>query len=259
MTMFLVESSCEPLIGQVALINEKICLPPASWRSRLRLKLLLDKSVNCCNSTIISGRAGTGKTTLAVDFANNSDWPVAWYKVDAPEADIGNFFQYLIASIQKQRPNFGGEVLIPLAMTTTPERISALAEAFLYELVESESSPLLIVIDDLHLVFDSEWLVPFLRRVLPLLPPQVHVIVTSRTIPPAPLWRMRSKQTLSVIEESALAFTRQETVELFESYGLTSEQAAVALDHTNGRALALTRFAETLIDKEQSRRNSSAA
>lgn len=259
MTMFLVESSYEPLIGEPGLISEKISLPPANSRSRLRLRLLLEKSVNCCNSTIISGRAGTGKTTLAVDFASNAGCPVAWYKVDAPEADIGNFFQYLIASIQKQRPNFGGEVLIPLAMTTTPDRISALAEAFLYELVESESSPLLIVIDDLHLVFDSEWLVPFLRRVLPLLPPHVHLIVTSRTIPPAPLWRMRSKQTLSVIEESTLAFTRQETVELFEDYGLTSEQAAVALDHTHGRALALTRFAESLIETERSGRISSAA
>ena len=259
MTMFLVESCYEPLIGHPGLIDEKITIPPLGSLSRVRLRALLDKSLSCCNSTIISGRAGTGKTTLALDFARNVGWPVAWYKVDAPEAEIENFFQYLIASIQKQRPNFGGEVLIPLAASTTPERISALAEAFLYELVESESSPLLIVIEDLHLVFDSEWLVPFLGRALPLLPPQVHLIVTSRTIPPAPLWRMRSKQTLSVIEESTLAFTRHETVELFESYGLTSEQAGVALDHTHGRALALVRFAESLIDKEQSRQISSAA
>ena len=251
MTMFLVESSYnEPMISH-PLIDEKISMPPVTSGSRQRLMSLLEKSLDCCNSTIISGRAGTGKTTLALDFAKNVGWPVAWYKVDAPEAEIGNFFQYLIASIQKQRSNFGGEGLIRLAANTTPDRISELAEAFLYELVESESSPLLIVIDDLHLVFDSEWLVLFLRRVLPLLPPQVHVIVTSRTIPPAPLWRMRSKQTLSVIEESTLAFTRHETVELFESYGLTSEQAAVALDHTHGRALALTRFAESLIDKDQ--------
>jgi ATP/maltotriose-dependent transcriptional regulator MalT len=57
---------------------------------------------------------------------------------------------------------------------------------------------------------------------------------------------MRSKQTLAVIEEEMLAFTRQETNELFGSYGLSAEQATVALDHSNGRAAALTALAETL-------------
>lgn len=65
-------------------------------------------------------------------------------------------------------------------------------------------------------------------------------------MPPAPLWRMRSKQTLSVIEEEALAFTREEAIELFGSYGLSSEQATIAIDHAHGRAAALTGFAATL-------------
>ena len=43
---------------------------------------------------------------------------------------------------------------------------------------------------------------------------------------------MRSKQFLVVVEEEALAFTRPEAVELFESCGLTREQAHIALDHT---------------------------
>ena len=43
---------------------------------------------------------------------------------------------------------------------------------------------------------------------------------------------MRSKQFLVVVEEEALAFTRPEAVELFESCGLTREQAHIALDHS---------------------------
>ena len=248
------------MIGQPSLIDEKISMPARTCSgSRVRLRGLLDRSVNSCNSTIISGRAGTGKTTLVLDFAKNSGSPVAWYKVDATEAEITDFFQYLIGSIQRNRPHFGGKVLIPLIKTVDCDQITGFAEAFLYELVEDESNPLLIVIEDLHLVFDSEWLVPFLRRVLPLLPAEVHMIITSRTVPPAPLWRMRSKQTLSVIDEATLAFTRPEANELFESYGLTSEQASVALDHTHGRAAALVRIATSFIQKESSRRVSSVA
>jgi len=118
--------------------------------------------------------------------------------------------------------------------------------------VEGENQPLLIVIEDLHLVCDSEWLVPFFGPLLPLLPSNVHMLITSRTIPPAPLWRMRSKQTLSVITEEYLAFTRQEAIELFESYSLSCEHATIALDHTHGRAASLARFAAMLTAREKS-------
>jgi ATP/maltotriose-dependent transcriptional regulator MalT len=98
-------------------------------------------------------------------------------------------------------------------------------------------------VDDLHLLYDAEWLVPFFGRLLPLLPVEAHMILIGRTLPPAPLWRMRSKQTLRVIEESALAFTHGEAEELFHSYGLNVKTAAQALSETWGRAAALDRAA----------------
>ena len=117
---------------------------------------------------------------------------------------------------------------------------------FMNLLKEQTANPLLIVIEDLHLVSDSDWLSPFFTRVLPLLPSEVHVLITSRNLPSAPLWRMRSKQSLVVIDEATLAFTRSEAIELFASYGLSREQASIALDHTHGRAGALDESAEFL-------------
>lgn len=229
------------------LIVEKITVPTQLPRvSRPRLLALLEKSLASCTSTILSGRAGTGKSALALDFALKCGRDVAWYKVDAPDSEFEVFFQYLTESIRKQRPHFGSKALRPRTQNIQLDQIPLLAEALVYELVEGENKPLLLVIEDLHLVCDAAWLVPFFRRLLPLLPPEVHILVTSRTVPPAPLWRMRSKQTLAVIEEEMLAFTRQETNELFGSYGLSAEQATVALDHSNGRAAALTALAETL-------------
>jgi AAA ATPase domain len=250
--MFLIESSTRSAHSGPELIAEKITLPSQAPRlSRSRLLELLEKSLRTCTSTVISGRAGTGKTALALDLARSCGRQVTWYKVDAPEADLESFFHYLIASIRQARPRFGTEALIPLLRTAGPDQVHRLAEAFVYELVEGETKPLLVVIEDLHLVCDAEWLVPFFRRLLPLLPAEVHMLITSRTLPPAPLWRMRSKQTLSVIEEDTLAFSRQEAIELFEGYGLSSEHATIALDHTQGRAAALTRFAASLNGSEK--------
>jgi ATP/maltotriose-dependent transcriptional regulator MalT len=234
--------------SQWQLITEKIAIPsPTASVQRPRLLALLNQSLHSCTSTIVTGRAGSGKTSLAIDFAERCGRRVAWYKVDAPETQLRNFFEYLISSIQSKRPGFGSYSLSSLIEQPLDiGQIPSIADVFLYELELNSSNPLLIVIEDLHLVCDAEWLVPFFRRLLPLLPADVHVIITSRTMPPASFWRMRSKQTLSVIDEETLLFSTEEAVTLFEHYGLTPQQAAIAVEHSRGRAASLSDLAATL-------------
>jgi LuxR family maltose regulon positive regulatory protein len=252
--MFVTEPSPKSEMTNPQLIFEKLTMPSQAGRfSRHRLLSLLETSLTSCTSTIISSRAGTGKTTLAADFAQCCGRQVAWYKVDAPEGELSVFFEYLTACIREKRPRFGSQRLRQLFVASGDEDAALLAESFVYELLESGTEPLLIVIEDLHLVCDSGWVVPFFRRLLPLLPAEVHVLITSRTMPPAPMWRMRSKQTLTVLDEETLGFNRHEAIEFFERSGLSAEEACIAFDHTHGRASALASFAATL--KVAGRRN----
>jgi LuxR family maltose regulon positive regulatory protein len=110
-------------------------------------------------------------------------------------------------------------------------------------LQECGGEPLLLVIDDLHLIYDAPWVVPFFRRLLPLLPPEAHMLIIGRSLPPTPVWRMRSKQTLCLVEEAALAFTPEEAEELFAGYGLARREARRAVEQTGGRAAALDALA----------------
>lgn len=227
------------------LILDKIMTPcEPSTVTRTRLLRVLEESVASCTSTIINGRAGTGKTRLAADFAQRCGRRVAWYKVEAADSGLRIFFQYLVESVRRQRPEFGHEALTRLLdETATIEDVPLLAEAFVYELLESGPEPLLIVIDDLHLIYDAEWVVPFFRRLLPLLPTEAHMLITGRSLPPAPLWRMRSKQMLCVVEETMLAFTEEEARCLFDSYGLPEREVKPALLETHGRAAVLDAMA----------------
>jgi ATP/maltotriose-dependent transcriptional regulator MalT len=65
------------------------------------------------------------------------------------------------------------------------------------------------------------------------------MLILGRGLPPAPMWRLRSKQRLFVINEHMLAFTQAEAEELFSSYGLGAEEARMALERTGGRAAGL--------------------
>lgn len=227
------------------LIHEKIAVPEELPRaSRRRLFQLLKDNLGSYNATIINGRAGTGKTTLAADFARHAGRAVAWYKVDAADWDLRLFCQYLSKTVMRQR-SLDADRLLQLTETVESDRAELLAEAFVFQLSEGKFDPLLIIVEDLHLVYDADWVVPFFRRLMPLLPTDVHLLITCRSLPPAPLWRLRSKQMLRVMDETELAFTFDEAIQLFETYGLGEEHAKVAWLQTNGRAAAIADFAAT--------------
>jgi ATP/maltotriose-dependent transcriptional regulator MalT len=62
------------------------------------------------------------------------------------------------------------------------------------------------------------------------------MLILGRGLPPAPMWRLRSKQRLFVITEQMLAFNQTEAEELFSCYGLGAQEASLALKRTGGRA-----------------------
>ncbi|MGZ5481222.1 MAG: AAA family ATPase, partial [Pyrinomonadaceae bacterium] len=225
------------------LIHDKITVPTQKPRtSRPRLLDVLTDNLTNYTATIVNGRAGTGKTTLSAEFARRATRPVCWYKVDAADAELGVFCQYLISTLRLQRPTLEAERLMQITESVESDRAEVLAEAFVFQLAEprqADEEPLLIIIEDLHLIYDADWVVPFFHRLLPLLPADIHLIITCRSLPPAPLWRLRSKQMLRVIEETELAFNLEEAARLFETYGLSEEHARIALRETNGRAAAI--------------------
>jgi hypothetical protein len=60
-------------------------------------------------------------------------------------------------------------------------------------------------------------------------------MMLARGMPPAPLWRLRSKHTLSVIEEVTLACTFAEVAELFAATNQRDLNVYDAIQFTHGR------------------------
>src|SRR5688572_18463836 len=119
------------------LIHDKITVPtqrPRTSRPRL-LGLLTDNLANY-TATIVNGRAGTGKTTLSAEFARRATRPVCWYKVDAADAELDVFCEYLISTLRLQRPTLDAARLMEITESVESDRAEVLAETFDFQLAE---------------------------------------------------------------------------------------------------------------------------
>jgi len=211
-------------IDSVKLFADKLRVPPvAEPIARPRLMAHLEKSLAQFSATLIAGRAGTGKTALAADFARQSDYCVAWFKVETADSDWKVFSRYLSASLDLNCSGAESET------ERGAMEVSLTSETLAAQFVQAAAEkPVLLVLDGLHSVFDADWFADFFNSFVPLLAPKVRLLLIARTLPPLQLWRLRSKQVLGLMDEKLLAFTENETIELFRQHKLTPSAARAA-------------------------------
>lgn len=226
------------------ILREKLLIPATNCNiPRPRLERLLERSRQQFPATLITGRAGTGKTAMAVAFARKTK-NVSWYTVEATDADWPVFSRYFSESLVKS-----GIADSETAQGTSRGNVSQgdialfLLRHFFQAETKSKTSSTLIVLDDIHHIFDAEWFEEFFNLLIYSLPSDAHLLMLCRSKPPAPMWRMRSKQMLNVLDEKEIAFDASETKGLFRSLGLPPKGAEIARRRSFGRISKLLQLA----------------
>jgi LuxR family maltose regulon positive regulatory protein len=212
---------------------------PEDLVERPRITEFLERSASSFSATLISGRAITGKSYAALSLAKQYKY-VAWYGIDSTDADWDVFANYLWSAIADsgKRPDLGNQ--------PTDESIAVfLTKLFAAATDRFKDNFALIVLDDLHHVFDAPWFAAFFTHLLSSVPRNMHLMLLCRSRPAVPLWRLRSKQVLNVIDEKMLAFDAEETATLCRTLGVPEKMSALVPSNAFGRAGKVADFLRT--------------
>lgn len=187
---------------------------------RTRINSLLARSVLQFPATLVSGRAGTGKTAIAKHFSSKFN-KVAWYSVESTDTSWPVFSKYFSASVHGPEDPICQEVNCETGDDADQSEIAKfLVQNFTRFYTANPGEKTLIVLDDVHHLFDAPWFDNFFNLLIHSLPASAHLLILCRSKPPTPLWRLRSKQMLNVLDEKVIAFNASETEALLESMEL---------------------------------------
>jgi LuxR family maltose regulon positive regulatory protein len=221
-------------------------LPPRAVSELLPRPRLTEKLQANLNSTItlVAADAGCGKTTLISDFIRHQPREAVWYQLDHTDADPFVFLGYIAHGIKNFAPDFGAHVLPYLSEATDeflryPERA---VDLLLNEILETIEQPFFLVLDDYHHIGRETVVHKLVDRLLHYSSDMIHLIITTRDLPPLAIMRRRSQSAALVITREDLLFNDREVRELFRqtlNVELKDEEIAEYRERTHGWITAL--------------------
>ena len=195
------------------LLKTKFHTPPQRTNLVLRPRLMARMGESLYlprRLTLISARAGSGKTTLVSEWLHQQEQPSAWLSLDGNDNDPWRFFRYLVEALQQM-----GVTISQAGLSKWEQLDLSSAETLITGLINAitaSSIPLILVLDDYHYI-QNDWIHKAIGYLIEYQPPELHLIFTTRVDPPFPLAQLRARNQLTEIRDRDLLFTADEATE----------------------------------------------
>ncbi|MGZ8736404.1 MAG: LuxR C-terminal-related transcriptional regulator [Nocardioides sp.] len=215
--------------------------------ARRRLVAQLDSSLaEGHRLTLVSAPAGFGKTTLLSDWLTHLDRPgthtrAAWLSLDAGDNELMRLSTHLVAALHSVGLDVDPAVLDALRSGSTTAALTVLVNDVTRAGERATQTQWILVLDDYHAI-DAPDVHEAVTFLLDHLPACLHLVLATRSDPPLPLARLRSRGQLTEVRAADLRFTATEAREfLNRAMGLDLAAADVQAleERTEGWAAGL--------------------
>src|ERR1700759_1495241 len=188
---------------------------PVARPGLIRRTALLEKLELDAPGPIVSVQApgGYGKTTLLAQWTESKAKAVAWVSLDERDNDPKLLLTCIAKALDAIEP-VGGRVFDALASPASSVLASAVPR--LGAALASMSTPVLLVLDDVHLLRDLECRAA-VAALADHVPKESRLVLAGQDTPPLAAARLRAEGRLLVIGPGDLSLTRQEADELLRA------------------------------------------
>ena len=185
----------------------------------------------------ICAPAGYGKTVLAAEWAKRDPRPFVWLSIDGHDNDPAVLLTYIAVGLDRAEP------IDPAVLGTLASRGASIGRMVLPLLgaaLSSKALPVVLVLDDVHLLHDQEGL-DAVAVLVDHLPQGSQLAVTSQGEPPLPIVRWRAEGRLTELGPGDLAMSPQEAGRLLRAarVELPDSEVAELTRRTEGWPVAL--------------------
>jgi len=243
----------------VALLATKLYIPPVRQHlvSRPRLVERLNDGLHR-KLTLVSAPAGFGKTTLLSEWihaaAEQDGRPlqIAWLSLDEGDDDPARFWSYFVAAMRTipildetgvgrtllarlQAPAFGRAGALSMQALLTG-LINEIASACAEPASTDSSLGIALVLDDYHTI-GSQPIHDGVGFLVEHMPPQMHLVIATRSDPPLPIPRLRARDELTELRQADLSFSLEEATEFLQrvtGQNLRADDVASLASSTEG-------------------------
>lgn len=202
--------------------------------------------------TLLVAPAGYGKTTLLGEWlalTHKMNWPSAWVSLDRGSNEPRDFWTYVGQALRQIIPDLNLNAFVKWGAEGDPFDHQQLAP--IINQIATFPHHFCLILDDFHEISNDaiyEYLMCFIRS----MPDNMHLIISSREIPPLSLSRLRISNQLVEIKAGDLLFNFAES-EVFlcriMNLRITSEDVARLIQKTEGWIAGLQIAALSMKDR----------
>ena len=210
--------------------------------ARKRLVVQLDHTLTAGHRlTLVSAPAGFGKTTAVSHWLRglqqyHSGVEVGWLSLDEGDNDLTRFLAHMIAALSSAGLDIDPSVIDAGTAGAVSAALPALVNDLAHNAAQAPDTHRVLVLDDHHTIAATP-VHEAIAFLLDQLPPQLHLVVATRSDPPLPLARLRSRGQLTEVRAADLRFTPDEArdfLNLVMGLDLTAADVEALDERTEG-------------------------